>query len=66
VELTGDQEGISALKALHAQDKSYLKFLIGEARSNTDSIAFFTAADGKKWQLFFDPRNGNIEVKPRA
>lgn len=66
MELTGDAEGLAALKALHQQDKSYLKFLIGEARSNTDFTAPFTAPDGKKWKLVFDPRTGALTVSPRA
>ena len=42
VEFHGDTAGIAALKALYAKDKGYLKFLLGEARSNTDFIARFT------------------------
>jgi hypothetical protein len=64
VEFAGDPDGIAALKALYARDKSYVKFLIGEARSNTDSTARFTAEDGRKWAVVFEPRSGNLTVKP--
>lgn len=61
MEFVGDPEGIAALKALHARDKAYLKFLIGEARSNADFTARFSDA-GKKWFIKFDPRTGKLEV----
>ena len=64
MEFLGDADGIAALKALYAKDKSYLKFLIGEARSNTDFTARFTADDGRKWLIKFDPRTGNLELSP--
>jgi hypothetical protein len=65
VEFTGDPEGIAALKALYGRDKAYLKFLIGEARSNADFTARFS--DGpKKWQIKFDPRTNTLDVKPQG
>ncbi|MCC6334877.1 MAG: hypothetical protein IT380_12935 [Myxococcales bacterium] len=64
MDFVGDPDGITALKALYARDKSYAKFLIGEARSNTDFTARFTAEDGKKWAVVFDPKTGNLTLKP--
>ena len=66
MEFLGDANGIAALKALWAKDKGYLKFLLGEARSNTDYTARFTADDGRKWVIKFDPRSGNLEISPGA
>lgn len=64
MELTGDPAGIAALKALAAADKSYLKFLINEARSNTDLCTRFTDASGAHWVLRIDPATGNLVVEP--
>ena len=66
MELMGNAEGIAALKAKHLKDKSYLKFLVTEARSNIDQTATFTAEDGKKWKLRFDAESGNLDVQPAA
>lgn len=66
MEFAGDPEGIAALKALYGRDKPYVKFLLGEARSNTDYTARFTAEDGRKWAVVFDPRSGNVTLKPDA
>ncbi len=63
MDLRGDPEGISALKALHAEDKSYLKFLLNEANSNADLTARFTAKDGSQWTVRVDPRAGHIDVQ---
>lgn len=65
MELGGDPEGVKALKALHAKNKDYIKFLIGEARSNVDQTATFSAEDGKShWVLKFDAATGNLDVQP--
>jgi hypothetical protein len=64
MELTGDSEGIAALKALAASDRGYLKFLIGEARSNTDLCTRFSGEDGRRWTLRLDPASGNLVVEP--
>ena len=62
MKLTGDAEGIAALKALHAEDKEYMKFLVGEAKSNTDLKAPFKAKDGRKFLLRLDLATGDLEV----
>lgn len=63
VKLEGDEQGIAALKAMHAKDKDYLKFLVGEARSNTDLKATFKAEDGTPFVLRVDPKSGNLVVE---
>ena len=65
MELTGDPDGIAALKAKHAKDKGYIKFLVTEARSNVDQSATFTGEDGKHWRLKFDAATGNLDVQPK-
>lgn len=65
MEISGDPDGVAALKALHAADKSFVKFILNEARSNFDMTTKFTAKDGKRWLVVFDPREGGtILVQP--
>lgn len=47
----GDPDGIAALKQLAETSRDFLKFLITEARSASDHVAPFTAADGGRWRL---------------
>lgn len=63
MKLEGDDEGIAVLKALHAKDKDYLKFLVGEARTNTDLKAPFKAEDGTGYVLRVDLKSGNLIVE---
>lgn len=61
--LGGDDQGIAALKALAGKDHEYLKFLIKEARSNTDLCTRFKAPDGTAYVLKVDPISGNLSVE---
>jgi hypothetical protein len=63
VNLGGDDQGIAALKALAGKDHEYLKFLIKEARSNTDLCTRFKAPDGAAFILKVDPITGNLTVE---
>lgn len=63
MDFAGDPDGIAALKALFARDKPYVKFLLNEAKSNTDFTARFTGEDGKKWAVVFDPRTSGLTLK---
>jgi hypothetical protein len=40
-----------------------VKFLLNEAKSNTDYTARFTAEDGVKWAVVFDPATGGLTLK---
>jgi hypothetical protein len=65
--LTGDPDGIAALKALNAEHRDYLKFLITEAQSNSDHVASFKTGDGTLWELALHVSTGVLEVrKPGA
>lgn len=64
VKLEGDEEGIAVLKAMHAKDKTYLKFLVGEAKTNTDLKTNFKAEDGRTFVLRVDVQTGNLVVEP--
>lgn len=64
MQLRGDPDGIAALKELHAENKTYMKFLVGEARSNTDRTAIFTSKGGVKFALTVDVASGDLVVHP--
>jgi hypothetical protein len=63
MKLTGDPDGIAALKELVSDHRDYLKFLITEAQSNTDHHAPFRAKDGTKFELVVHPESGELEVR---
>lgn len=63
MKLEGDEEGIAALRAMHEKDHTYLKFLIGEARTNTDHRAPFKSEDGTAFVLRVDGKTGNLIVE---
>jgi hypothetical protein len=62
VKLEGDEDGIAVLKAMHAKDPTYLKFLVGEAKTNTDLKTTFKAEDGTAFVLRVDVKTGNLVV----
>ena len=66
MKLEGDEEGIAVLKAMHQKDKTYLKFLVGEAKTNTDLKTTFKAEDGRVFVLRVDVQTGNLVVEPSA
>ncbi len=66
MKLSGDATGIEALKALVADHRDYLKFLINEAQSNTGRAAPFRGGDGARWELVVHPESGELEVRRAA
>ncbi len=52
--LSGDEQGIAALKVLARERRDYLKFLLAEAQTSVDGSATFTGADGEKYLLRAD------------
>ncbi len=60
--LVGDPDGIAALKAMAADQRDYMKFLIAEAGSNSDRTAPFKDKVGERWQLVVQP-SGDLEVR---
>jgi hypothetical protein len=64
--LIGDPSGVAALKALGDERRDYLKFLIGEAQSNTDHRTAFKAGDGSHWELVLHLDSGDLEVQRAA
>ena len=66
MKLEGDEEGIAQLKELHAENKTYLKFLVDEARTNTDLKAEFRGKNGTLYELILDPKSGDLRVQEAA
>ena len=64
--INGVDDGVAALKALAGKDREYLKFLINEARSNTDLRTTFRSAQGKAFQLRVDIQSGDLVVEEPA
>jgi hypothetical protein len=64
--ITGVEQGVSALKALAEKDREYLKFLIREARSNTDLRTTFKAPDGASFVLRLDVKSGDLVIEAPA
>ncbi len=64
--VVGDAVGVAALKALAAEHRDYLKFLINEAQSSTDHTAAFRGADETRWEVKFHPESGDLEVRKPA
>ncbi len=64
MKVEGDEAGVAALKALAARDKDAIKFLIQDARTNTDRRTTFKAADGATWVLRLDMASGDLVVEP--
>lgn len=62
MKLEGDEEGIAQLKALHAENKTYMKFLVDEARTNTDLKTEFRGGNGTRYMLTLDLKTGDLVV----
>ncbi len=62
MKLVGDPKGIEALEELHKRDNAYLKFLVGEAKSNTDLTTTFKSKEGKRYKLKLHMATGDLEV----
>jgi hypothetical protein len=64
--ISGLEQGVAALKALGEKDREYLKFLIKEARSNTDLRTTFKGPDGTVFVLRLDPKSGDLVIEAHA
>jgi len=61
--LTGDAEGVAALKAFQEGNRDYLKFLIQEARTVFEHQVDFKSSDGAQFRLHFDVKTGDFRVE---
>jgi hypothetical protein len=62
VQITGDDAGIAALKAIKEKNRDYLKFLLGEIRSNTDLKTTFKSDDGQHYAVALEPKSMTLTV----
>lgn len=63
MKLNGDPEGIEELKKMQQERKDYLKYLITEAKTNTDLSTTFKSADGTaNYKLSYDRKSGELTV----
>jgi len=64
MKLTGDSEGIEELKFIKENKIFYLKFLLNEAKSNTNRCAEFKGRDGKtKYRMTFYDLSGEVKIE---
>ncbi|UCD85942.1 MAG: hypothetical protein JSU92_07050 [Deltaproteobacteria bacterium] len=63
MKLTGDSEGIAELKFIKENKLFYLKFLLNEAKTNTNRSAEFKGRDGKtKYRMTFNDLSGELKI----
>lgn len=63
MQVVGDPDGVAALKAMAAEHRDYLKFLLNEVKSATGHVTSFRAADGARWEVVLHLDSGDIEVR---
>jgi hypothetical protein len=63
--LTGDPQGLAALKSFQEGNRDYLKFLIQEARSVFEHHVDFKDGAGAPFRLHFDVRTGEFRVEKK-
>ena len=63
--LTGDPEGLAALKSFQEGNREYLKFLIQEARTVFEHLVDFKSPDGGQFRLHFDVKTGDFRVEKK-
>ena len=66
MKLTGDAEGLAALKSFQEGNREYLKFLIQEATSVFEHHVDFKGPDGTQFRLVHDVRTGEFRVEKKA
>jgi hypothetical protein len=64
--LSGDADGLAALKALQEKNRDYLKFLITEAKTVFEHHVDFKAESGAQFRLKFDVKTGAFTVEKKA
>jgi hypothetical protein len=63
--LSGDPDGLAALKAFQEGNRDYLKFLIQEARTVFEHQVDFKGASGAQFRLHFDVKTGDFRVEKK-
>ena len=60
--LTGDPDGLTALKKMQESNRDYLKFLIQEAKTVFEHHVDFKSEQGAQFRLTFDVKTGDFMV----
>jgi hypothetical protein len=63
LKLSGDPKGLEELHLFKEKDADYLKFILNEAKTNTDLTTTFKSRDGRqRYQLTFHPETDEFTV----
>ncbi len=63
MKLSGDPKGVEELRLFKEKDADYLKFILNEAKTNTDLTTTFKSRDGQqKYRLTFHPQTDEFTV----
>ena len=65
MKFTGDPDGIAALKKMKESRVEYLKYLLQEARTNSDHTTTFKENE-TKFKILFDPQTGDLDVQKQS
>ena len=65
MQLTGDADGLAALKGFQEGNREYLKFLIQEAKTVFEHHVDFKGPDGAQFRLHFDMKSGGFRVEKK-
>ena len=66
MKLTGDPDGLAALKSFQEGNRDYLKFLIQEATSVFEHHVDFKGPDGTQFRLIHDVKTGEFRVEKKV
>jgi hypothetical protein len=66
MKLTGDPDGLAALKSFQEGNRDYLKFLIQEATSVFEHHVDFKGPDGTPFRLIHDQKTGEFRVEKKV
>ncbi len=66
MKLTGDPDGLAALKSFQEGNRDYLKFLIQEATSVFEHHVDFKGLDGTPFRLIHDQKTGEFRVEKKV
>jgi len=63
MKLSGDPKGVEELRLFKEKDAEYLKFILNEAKTNTDFTTTFKSRNGQqKCRLIFHPQTDEFTV----
>jgi hypothetical protein len=62
--LIGDPIGLEELKKMKEERKSFLKFLITEAKTSFARAAHFKGSTGQYWKLVYHGERNELEITP--